>query len=306
MHKESTIRFPAAAMGGTKIVTALILFFGLQFAARADVAYMSTDNGPGFGTIDLTTGIYTSIGTTQDELAGLGEINNILYGLDYAGFGTPGTLYTIDTTNGSLTAVGLPGINSAYEFEAFGSTLTGLYAIGAFNNTPTLFSIDPTTGVATPITIGTAGTGLNLGGDYSLSTNSSTLYFADDSPPGDTPSLYTLNTTTGAATLVGTTTSDGGPTTEEFGALLLDGTTLYGGQDFDGTSVDTLNPASGAVTVGPSLSGTTGGEAFGGLAPIPATTVVPEPSSFSLLLLVVLSAGILIIKARRQTAADPD
>jgi hypothetical protein len=292
MNKESTIRFPAAVVRGTKIVTALIFFFGLQFSARADLAYMSSDGG--FGTIDLTTGIYTqtsttNVGATTVDLAGLGEINNTLYGVPYAEF--PGTLYTIDPSSGSLTAVGPPGTNSGDEFSAFGSTLTGLYAIGAGD----LYSINSTTGVATDI----GATGLSLGGDYSLSTNSSILYFADDSPPGDAPSLYTLNTSTGAATLLGTTGD------AEFGALLLDGSTLYGGRsNFPAAQLDTLSTSDGSVTAGPLLTGTT--EGFGGLAPIPAPTAVPEPSSFSLLLLGGLSAGILIIQKRRRTAADPD
>jgi hypothetical protein len=304
MLKESTISFSAAAAGGAKIVTVLILLFGLQFDARADIsAYMSTDSGGGLGTIDLGSGVFSPIGIgetyigsdTSDPvtLAGLGEINNTLYGVQYP----EGTLYTIDTTNGSLTAV---GSGNELEFQAFGSTLTTLYGIAVVDNVNTLFSIDPSTGIATSI----GGTGLTLGGAYSLSTNSSVLYFADDNPnangpvPANTPELYTLNTGSGMATALGTTSGD------EFGALLLDGGTLYGGQDFDGTSLDTLDPTSGAVTGSTTLTGTSSG--FAGLAPVPSMTVVPEPSSFSLLLLVVLSAGILIIKARRQTAADPD
>jgi hypothetical protein len=298
MLKESTISFSAATVRGTKIVAALILFFGLQFDARADIsAYMITIDR-NLGTIDLNSGVFTQIGPTDSgpsnpiELAGLGEINSSpdLFGASYAA--GEGTLYTIDPTTGNLTTV---GTYTAAGYLGFGSTLTGLYAIVEQNTDPgagnaDLYSVDPTTGQATEI----GDTGLALGGDYTLSTNSSTLYFALGAD------LYTLNTSTGLPTLVGST---GGA---QFGGLVTEGSVLYGGQFNSPAQVDILASNGTASSQSPTadLSGTSSD--FGGLAPIPATTVVPEPSSFSLLLLVVLSAGILIIKARRQTAADPD
>jgi hypothetical protein len=129
-----------------------------------------------------------------------------------------------------------------------------------------------------------------LGGDYTLSTNSSTLYFADSS------NLYSLNLTTGAATLIGAT---GGA---QFGALVNESGTLYGGQDNLAFQVDTLNTSTGAATAGPGLTGADFGAGFAGLAAIPPTAATPEPGYVSVVLIGFLSAGIWI-KARRQRAA---
>lgn len=291
MLKESTIRFPTAAVRGTKIVAALILFFGLQFSARADVmAYMTTVDR-NLGTIDLNTGVFSQIGPTDSgpsnpiQLAGLGEINSSsdLFGASYAA--GVGTLYSIDPTTGNLTTV---GTYAGAGYLGFGSTLTGLYAIVEQNTGPNagdadLYSVDPTTGQA--IEVGT-GTGLLLGGDYTLSTNSSTLYFALGA------NLYTLDTTTGLPTLVGPT---GGA---QFGGLVTEGSVLYGGQYNSPAQVDILNTSNGTASSqspAANLSGTTSD--FGGLAPIP--NPVPEPAS--LLLFGTLIAGVFFLRRKKHT-----
>jgi hypothetical protein len=258
------------------------MFLGLQVAARADpLAYMLTTDKD-FGTIDLATGDFTSDGFESVQLAGLGEIGSTLYGVNYAA-GT-GTLYTIDTANGSLTTV---GTDTAVEYEAFGSTLTNLYAIGENNvGAFELYSVNSSNGSPTLLGL----TGLTPGGDYTLSTDSSTLYFAEGT------NLYTIDTTTGAATLIGPT---GG---KQFGGLVTETSTLYGGEYYPTFEVDTLNTTSGTATAGPALSGTDG-SGFAGLAAIPPTATTPEPASVSLLLVGFLAAGIWI-KARRQTAVD--
>ena len=263
-------------------LTGFIMFLGLQVAARADpLAYMVTTDKD-FGTIDLATGDFSSEGFESVQLAGLGEIGSTLYGVNYAA-GT-GTLYTIDTANGSLTTV---GTDTAVAYEAFGSTLTNLYAIGENNvGAFELYSVNSSDGSPTLLGL----TGLTPGGDYSLSTNSGTLYFTDGAD------LYTLDTTTGAATSVGATGA-GGP---GFGALVTENGLLYGGQYSSPTAVDTLNTTTGAATFVSDLSGTS--SSFAGLAP-DVPTATPEPVNVSVLLLGFLAAGIWI-KARRQTAAD--
>jgi hypothetical protein len=257
------------------ILTGFIVFLGLQSAVRADtVAYELTGNKD-FGTIDLDTGAFSSIGFQTIQLAGLGEIGSTLYGLSFgAGIGT---LYTIDPSTGAITPV---GTDTTYNPVNFGSTLTGLYAVDFFKN---LYSVDPTTGKATLL----GSTGLPLGSDYSLSTNSGTLYFASGAD------LYTLNTTTGLATLVGPT---GGP---QFGGLVLEGSTLYGGEDFTTLEVDKLSTADGAATVGPGVTGTA--SAFFGLAAIPATTATPEPQNVALLFFGLLAGARWIQMHRSKT-----
>jgi hypothetical protein len=263
-------------------LTGFILILGLQVAGRADpIAYMVTTDKD-FGTIDLGTGDFTSDGFEGVQLAGLGEIGSTLYGVDYQA-GT-GTLYTVNGSSGALTTV---GTDTTVEYGAFGSTLTGLYGLKTTSGTFELFSINPTTGKSTDL----GSTGLSVGGDYTLSTDSSTLYLAAGT------NLYTIDTTTGASTLIGPTGS------KQFGGLVTETSTLYGGEFNPAFEVDTLNTTSGTATAGPALSGTDLGAGFAGLAAIPPIVTTPEPGSASLLLIGLVAAGILI-KARRQTAAD--
>jgi hypothetical protein len=257
------------------IVTGFILFLGLQFAARADpIAYMVTTglSPEDFGTIDLNTGAFTSVGTESIALAGLGEIGSTLYGVDYAA-GT-GTLYTINTSTGALTQQG--STDNSVEYLAFGSTLTGLYGLENVAGFFDLYSINSTTGLATLV----GATGVAQGGDFTLSTNSSSLYLAEGAD------LYTLSLTDGAASLVGATGAAGAG----FGGLVSESGTLYGGQYQSPTAVDTLNTSTGAATFVSDLSGTTG--SFAGLAPVPVTTPTPEPGHVSLLLLGLLAGGV--------------
>jgi PEP-CTERM motif len=212
-------------------------------------------NGGAFGTIDLNTGVFTFLGNSSQTLAGMAVENGQLYGLSYSN--SSGDLFTINPANGNLTSVG----PSAESYIDFGSTTSGLYAVGFDGN---LYSINANTG--TPTLIGP--TGVSNGTWSSLSTNSSTLYFSGGA------NFYTLNTTTGAATLVG---NMGGP---EVGALLLEGGVLYGGENSPVLAVDTLNPVTGVATTGSNLTGASSGSFFA-LAPNPVP--VPEPSTWSLI-----------------------
>jgi hypothetical protein len=249
---------------------------------------MITDSSRDFGTIDLNSGLYNSIGQTLSgssplELAGLGELGSTLYGASLAT--GQGILYTINTTTGALTQQGTAALPN---YVAFGSTLTTLYAVAEDNSGNfDLYSVNSTTGAAAEV----GALGLKPGGDYTLSTNSSTLYFTDDSA-AFTPSLYTLSLTTGAATLVGST---GGA---QFGGLVTEGGVLYGGAH-NTLQVDTLNTGTGAPTFVSTLDGTSSD--FDGLAAIPATSGVPEPRTVSWLLLGLLAgAGWIKTRSNRQ------
>src|SRR5579862_7508952 len=109
-----------------------------------DAAYFLA--GGQFGTIDLTTGAQTLLGTPSYNFgftAGLGELGGTLY---TAGYNAGGTLYTVNPKSGGLNAVG----NSSIIFFSLGSTNTGLYAAGwpagtNINTQPALhfYSIDP-------------------------------------------------------------------------------------------------------------------------------------------------------------------
>jgi hypothetical protein len=175
-----------------------------------------------------------------------------------------GTLFQVNPANGMLTSIGTA---AGIDYDDFGSTTSGLYVV-SFSSTQDLYSINPSTGMATLI----GPTGLSYGSWRGLSTNSSTLYF------GDGPDLYTLNTSTGAATLVG---AFGG--SAETGVLLTEGGILYGGDDTN-NRVDTINISTGAATLGPNPSANFSGS-FYGLAPnpVPTGTPTPEPGTWGLL-----------------------
>ena len=233
-----------------------VLFLLFAVAAQADnVAYMGTVSGD-FGTIDLNTGVFTLLGNSGVTLAGMAVANKTLYGTSY--HTSTGVLYSINPANGSPTVIG----TSSLDIDDFGSTTSGLYAVGVDAN---LYSINASTGAATLI----GPTGLGFGSWRSLFTNSSTLYFADG------VNFYTLNTSTGAATLVG---NMGGP---EMGAMVLEGGFLYGGANLPSLAVDTLNTTTGSATGGPSVTGTS--SSFFALAPNPIPSSTPEPNSLLLL-----------------------
>lgn len=221
-----------------------------------NMAFMGTVNGD-FGTIDLNTGAFSYLGNSGVTLAGMAVANGMLYGSSY--HTSTGTLYTINPANGAVTVVG----TNSLDIDDFGSTTSGLYAVGTDLN---LYSINATTGAPTLI----GPTGLTFGYWRSLSTNSSTLFFANGT------NLYTLNTSTGAATLVGPT---GGPME---GAMVWEGGLLYGGENHPGYSVDTLNTSTGLVTTGPGATGES--SYFFALAPSPLPPPsVPEPGTLGLL-----------------------
>lgn len=235
------------------------LCLGASNVAKADdIAYMAANNED-FGTIDLNTGVFSMLGSTEvgnslEPLSGMAEINGTLYGAA-EGTNANGAIYTINPTNGALTVVGATGIS----IDDFGSSATGLYAVNSYG---TLYSIDAATGAATAIGSKT----ISLGGYRTLSTNASSLYFANGNR------LYTIDTTTGLPTLIGSFGMSGGISIQ-LGALLEEDGTLYGGAWAPGQAVDTIDTTSGAATVGSALTGTSG--EFVGLAPYPVA--VPAP-----------------------------
>jgi uncharacterized protein (TIGR03437 family) len=222
-----------------------------------DFAYMLGTAAPGvpnpFGTVNLDSGAFTLIGNMgSGGYDGLAVANGVLYTEQN------GLLYSVNTTNASLTLIGgLTGNN----FATFGSTTTGLYGLAATGSqsVATLFSINPQTGAVTAIgPVGVIGNGQ---GYYArLSVGSSTLYMENNS------NLYTVNTTTGAATQVGTTDSNGYLTS----VLLFEYGTYYDGAD---SVFATINAATGQITPHSSIFGGPG--SIVGLAPDPLVTPTP-------------------------------
>jgi hypothetical protein len=227
------------------IVVLAFCLFDLPIASKADnLAYMSAMGGD-FGTIDLDTGVFTVRGNSHQTLAGLAVQDGTIYGTSY--HISSGALYKVNRANGALTLVGVSSIS----YDDFGYTSDGtMYAIGLDTK---LYSINANTGAATLI----GPTGLSFGSARSLSIDADGLYFANGA------NLYTLNTTSGAATLIGNTNSP------QISSMLMEGGILYGGDNTSGLRVDRLDVATGAVTLGPTVFGTT--NVFRGFAPFPET-----------------------------------
>lgn len=233
------------------LVRAILL---LEFAGQAlkgdDTAYFIAQSGL-FGTIDLNTGAITTLGTTSTipnyQIAGLGVIGSALYAAPYTGT----TLYSVNPASGALNAIG----STSIQISALGSTITGLYALGNVGGAFSLYSVNPGTG-ATKL-IGPLGQGLGPFYFQSLSTGSSTLYFAD------LENLYSINTTTGAATLIGGTSS------QIPGALVYENGQLYAAAS-NPNAIYSISPTTGAATFVANPSGVSPSylaNDFAGLAP---------------------------------------
>jgi hypothetical protein len=129
-------------------------------------AYELTGNAL-FGVVDLNTGVFTPIGSTGGQLAGLGSYGGVIYG------GASDTLYSINTSTGALTAIGTGNVS----YGDFGSTTSGLYAFGPNGD---LYSINPANGAATDI----GPTGLSFHGPVmGMSSGSDSLYLAQNRTP---------------------------------------------------------------------------------------------------------------------------
>jgi hypothetical protein len=153
-------------------------------------------------TINVGTGAATLIATLDKFVVTEGDIacdptSGILYAVDGAG-----ELFTINTTTGAGTTVGvIPGNVdlSAMAFDATGN----LYIVDTFG--PTLLKVNKVNGAVTgsvplgPVDIQIAG--------LAFDPQTGTLYYSGGYP---TSKLYTVNTTTGVATLVGTKSITGG------------------------------------------------------------------------------------------------
>ncbi|MGA2373608.1 MAG: hypothetical protein ABSG11_23365, partial [Candidatus Korobacteraceae bacterium] len=180
----------ASILGNAAVsLIGLVLFLNIQPIARAQSAVYAMTNTGVFGTLNLSSGAFTQLGTSGVAPAGMGGFGNSLF---VAGYQIH-TFYLVNPGNGSVTAIG----NASITFYDLGATSSGLYAIGTDNN---LYTINAATGAAT--LVGPTGLGIS-GATAGLSSNGAVLYLTVDSGPGSV--LYSVNTTTGATTAIGNT-----------------------------------------------------------------------------------------------------
>jgi hypothetical protein len=244
---------------------ALMQRFGIRFAQGALIVALALANAPAarcdsyaylgdgnadFGVIDLNTGVFKLCGRSSMQLSGFGVgTDSKIYGGAFRG----STLYSVNRTNGALTAVGDSGIT----YFITGSTTAGVYAVDTSGD---LYAIDTTNARATRV--GPTGVPALFNDTwYGMSTNARALYYTHSS------TLYRLNLKTGVAKLVGTAGSG------LFGAEVFEDGKLFAGSESP-SSVFTLNTSTGASTFISNVSGDNGATtAFWGLVPIKAMTI---------------------------------
>jgi hypothetical protein len=258
-----------------KLLGVTALLCGLAIAinnARADVlAYAEIAGGIAFGVVDLNTGSFTPIGSGMTgQGLGAGPDGGI-----YTGNAT--SLYSINPTNGVATLV---GSSASIVYWEIGSTTTGLYALGTDGN---LFSINPNTGAATSI----GPSGLSAAVDHqelTMSNGSDTLYMTSGG------ALYVLNTTTGAASLVGS----GTPGT--FGGLVVVNDVIYGAESSGllQPAIYTIDASSGAQTFQTFISGGDPNYLYG------LVSVVPELSTWAMMLIGFAGVGFVAYRRTRK------
>lgn len=232
---------------------------------KADtITYVYTSGGV-FGTLDLSTGAYSAVGSSSSlQTAGTGgfaETGGVLYA---GGFSNPNSgLYTV-STSGVAAVVGSTQVSTnGYVFG--GTTGGGLYSVGQSGY---LYSVS-TAGVFTTATsaIGLPG----FGGYVALSNNGTSLFLEDDG------TLWSIATGTGVGTEV-----DNGSVGHDYTALIFEGSTLYG---LYGSEIYSVNTSNGQDTAVQAITGLSSSNIVA-IAPDPITGMgssTPEPGTWVLL-----------------------
>jgi PEP-CTERM motif-containing protein len=270
----------------------VFLFTGVAFADSVyTVSAGITGNGV-FGTVDLSSGAYKPIGPTEpDGYFGMATgPNNALYSLNYAG-----QLDQINPATGAFTRIGATGLQPCViPSPACGPT--SVFDLGGSNGrlfatdfANSIYTVNPATGAATllarnsglppaPFIPGSQnpdGT-FNLV-DQAIWTARGTLYSTYDAfvfnfdtstveAIAVAPKLYSIDPTTGLATVIGPTDLGIGAATEVNGVT-------YAFNDVT-TQIDTINLLTGGTTAVGNFD--PAAEVLQGAAP------TPEPASVGL------------------------
>ncbi len=231
MLSVTTLRVQRIA--ATAAVTTLAATFGLAFAATTAGAVAA--NTMYMTDFQSNSGVYT-INTTTGAATKLGLAGVQLTDLAFRNstlFGVSfSTLFKVNPSTGHATAVGALGFNDINSLAVQPSTGT-VFAMG---NAGEVVRISPSTGRATKV--GTLGTGLSSAGD--LEFVNGVMYASVDRSGYNASWLAKVNLSTGHATLVGSTGRAG------VWGLALDHGKLYGATRSG--CIVTINVSTGRAT----------------------------------------------------------
>jgi hypothetical protein len=235
----------------------VLIALAVPAAMYGSTAYVAGAAGE-WGTMNLSTGQFTLLGTSSSDLNGVVVTSTE----KYLGYDALNDLVSVNPLNGALTLIGSGGVVlDAIAIESNGSLF------GFSRNTSDLYSINPNTGATT--VIGSTGLATN-GGDDSFTSNGTGLFLTYETGTASA-NLYTVNAATGAATLVGNIGA-GGPQFE--------GSGFIGGQLFEfGNNGDLYTLTTSGTVTATVVGAVTGGLSAGNAA----VQVVPEPSTLGLL-----------------------
>ena len=175
----------------------------LGFSGFGTLFAESTDGDQEFFTLDETTGaVINTVLHAGGALTGLEFIGGTLYGAFISSGSGPSTLVTMDTTTGIFTSIGATGYGPISGLAWDGSTLFGV--TNGSSGPSDLLTIDITTGAAS--LVGALGTGFDHTGSIEFGENG-VLYagFAQNNSAGLGGWLASVDTATGAATIIGDT-----------------------------------------------------------------------------------------------------
>jgi hypothetical protein len=150
-------------------------------------------------TLDTVTGARTVIGNIGIGLSGIAfdYTSNTLYGVDWNTTNSNSSLFAINVGNGSATLIGVASTDLLIDLAC--DTNGTLYATGITNDQ--LYTIDKSTAVATAV--GALGFDAGYAQDMEFDHNNNTCYYTAYNATSGSGEMYVVNTTTGAATLIG-------------------------------------------------------------------------------------------------------
>ena len=252
--------------------------FCLPVLLCAQSVFLGIDSTNTFYRLDPASASATIVGN-----AGLGF--EVVEGLAISPFGmvfgtgSSGNLYSFDPATGAATFVGSTGRGSIEALEFVGNSLVAFSA----SSPSTFFSIDMTSGATTDLFTSSflLGGSPSPGVPRAMAALDATTMFVMLSGPA--PNFYSVNLSTGAATLVGSMPGMSSVLAMDFHSDGL----LYG---FDSNgSVWRINFVTAATT----FVGNTGGQSWRDATAL----AIPEPSTWALL---VVGAGLVVARARQS------